>query len=402
MKVLVLLRTLYDTNIEKALPGVILKILVSWLRWRASRLPSVELAALRVRSIVVVELTRLGDLVTVLPAVISLRRHFPDAQIHVMADASYAPLLELCDADVRLMPVAGSRRPFAFLSALLAVRRLAPDVVCSMSPANRNAALALASGAPFIVGYLNWANSLTPSLGISPVESIGVRDGARVLFGGENIETRPDKVLQSLGIRSSRGAAFELSGWVPSEAVTRSLRDEGVTGQTPYVVIHPFSRWTYRSWPPERFAALVRLALETLPHDVIFLCHASENALLRPLRARCPEGERVRFFVSSDIYRTAAVMKGAAAFVGNDSGLIHLAAVLGLPLVGLYGPAAPAQSAPLSSDGAFLYKPVVCSPCDQVRCLMPDHPCMTLIEPGEVFHALCRQLGVMDEGVANG
>jgi ADP-heptose:LPS heptosyltransferase len=342
--------------------------------------------------------------VTVLPAVRTLRRHFPDAQIHVVVDAAYAPLLAMCDADVRVLPVAGSARPFAFLSTLLRVRRIAPDIVCSMSPANRNAALALASGARFIVGYLNWANSLTPSLGISPVESIGVRDGARLLFGGENIETRSDKVLQSLGIRSSRGESFEFSRWVPSEVVSRALRDEGVVGEGPYIVFHPFSHWRYRSWPAERFAALVTLALETLPHDLVFLCHASEKALLQPLRRGFSGEKRVRFLASGDIYRTAAVMKGAAAFVGNDSGLIHLAAILGLPLVGLYGPASPAHSAPLSSGGSFLYKPVVCSPCDQLRCLMPDHACMTLIEPGEVFQALCGQLGVKHEtrGVVNG
>jgi ADP-heptose:LPS heptosyltransferase len=383
---------------------VILKILVSWLRWKASRLPSVELASVRARSIVVVELTRLGDLVTILPAVRTLRRHFPDARIDVVVDAAYAPLLEMCDAHIRVVSVAGSARPFSFLSALFGVRRIAPDIVCSMSPANRNAALALASGARFIVGYLNWANSLTPSLGISPVESIGVRDGARLLFGGENIGTRSDKVLQSLGIRSSRGEAFELSRWFPSNDVSLALLDEGVVGEGPYVVIHPFSRWIYRSWPVERFATLVSLALESLPHDLVFLCHASEKALLRPLRQEFSDEKRVRFFASGDIYRTAAVMKGAAAFVGNDSGLIHLAAILGLPLVGLYGPASPAQSAPLSSSGSFLYKPVVCSPCDQLRCLMPTHPCLTLIEPREVFQALCGQLGVKQEmrGVVNG
>jgi ADP-heptose:LPS heptosyltransferase len=372
---------------------MILKILVSWLRWKASRLPTIDLASVRVRSIAVIELTRLGDFITVLPAVKILRRQFPDARIHVVVDALHAPLLELCDPEVDVLPVARSERPFHFLSAMRRVRRTSPDMVCSMSPANRNAALALASGARFIVGYLNWANSFTPFLGVSPVESIGVRDGARLLFGGENIETRSEKVLQSLGIRRPHTGSFDLSSWIPGEDVSSALRAEGVIGDSPYVVFHPFSRWSYRSWPIERFAALAGMTLESLPHDVVFICHESEREMLAPLTGAFQGTSRVRFYPSKDISRTAALMKGAAAFVGNDSGPIHLAAKLGLPLVGLYGPASPGYAAPLSSGGSFLYKPVVCSPCDQVRCLMPDHPCMTLIEPDEVFLQLCMQLG---------
>ena len=381
---------------------MLLKILVSWLRWRALRAHSSHFYVAGVRSLVVIELTRLGDFVTVLPVIRRFRQQFPGASIHVVVDSSYAPLLEMCGPGVDVISVSRSSSPIVFLRTLRTIRRLAPDLACSMSPANRNAAMALASGARFIVGYLNGTDSLTPFLGISPVESIGVREGPGIVFGRENIESRSWKVLQSLGIRETREASSAFGAWMPEEGTVEQLHERGVVNGAPYIVVHPFSGWEYRSWPIREFSRLTAKILEELDNDVVFVCHQSEESQLAPLIDRFSGTPRVRFFPSTNLMETAALLRGAEAFIGNDSGPLHLAALLGVPVVGLFGPASPALTAPLSARGTFIYRPVACSPCDQVRCIRPDSPCMGLITPDEVFASLQKEVSLRNlRGAAN-
>ncbi|MEW6511514.1 MAG: glycosyltransferase family 9 protein [Bacteroidota bacterium] len=378
------------------------RLLVSWLRWRALRARKSDFLVSGIRSLVIIELTRLGDFVTVLPVIRRFRQSFPGAVIHVVVERSYAPLVSLCEPGIDLIPVSESSSPLQFARTLRLVRRLRPDLACSMSPANRNAAMALASGAPFIVGYLNGTDSLTPFLGVSPVESIGIRERAGLHFGQENIQTRSWKVLHSLGFRESREATDAFETWKPAGHTIDQLHARGVVNGCPYIVVHPFSGWEYRSWPIDAFARFTESVLEEFGHDVVFVCHESERSQLDPLRELFHDSPRVRFFPSNDLIETAAVLRGADVFVGNDSGPLHLAALLGVPVIGLFGPASPALTAPLSARGTWIYRPVACSPCDQIRCVRPENPCMSLITPEVVLASLRKEIALQYyRGAAN-
>lgn len=365
---------------------MILALLVSWFRLRARRADTGDYLPATVRSIVIVELTRLGDVVTVIPSLRRIRQNFPDAKIYVVVDSSLAPLITLCEPGVEVLGITHSATPRGFLAALRRVRRLHADLACSMSPANRNAALALASRARFIAGYLAGNDSLTPFLHASSVESIGFKGIPAVLFDRENIQERPGKVLQALGIRGVDEAAVPDTGWFSDKQ--KMNRTQGGNNGNPYIVIHPFSGWFYRSWPLSAFEEFALMALKNHPHEIVFICHESEANRLDPLRQAFSGEHRVRFLPSDSLIDTASILFGADAFVGNDSGPLHLAALLGVPVVGLFGPAPPALTAPLSARGTSIYHPVPCSPCDQKRCVRPANSCMTLITPGEVGASL--------------
>ena len=368
-----------------------LKFLVSWLRWRARRARKSTFLSAGVRTLVAVELTRLGDFVTILPTLRALRRRFPGARTCVVTSEAHAPLLALCEPGIEVISIRKPKTFVGFLSALRAVRKMSPDLVCSMGPANRNAALALASGAPFVVGYLNGTDSLTPFLGVMPVESIGFSGGTNVAFAGENIQDRPWKVLQSIGVSIPRDPVARFPRWKPDERRLARLRSLGLNRQ--YVVMHPFSGWEFRSWPPGQFRSLAVKMLAQLPYDVVFLCSDREGDQLKPLHDAFRGMERVLFFPSSDILDSAALIQRADLFIGNDSGPLHLAALLGVPVVGLYGPALPGHTAPDAARAVFVYREVACSPCTQTRCIMPANSCMNRITVEEVFDAASRLLG---------
>jgi ADP-heptose:LPS heptosyltransferase len=79
----------------------------------------------------------------------------------------------------------------------------------------------------------------------------------------------------------------------------------------------------------------------------------------------------------------AALLRRSALFVGADSGPLHLAAALGTPVVGLYGPKHPLTYGPYWENGRFFRKGVPCSPCGFRKCARPE--CMTLITASEVM-----------------
>ena len=368
-----------------------LKFLVSWLRWRARRAGNSTFLPAGVRTIVAVELTRLGDFVTILPALRALRSRFPLARTCVVTSEAHAPLLDLCEPGIDVISIRRPKTLSGFLTALRKVRGMSPDLVCSMGPANRNAALALASGAPFIVGYLNGTDSLTPFLGITPVESIGFSGRTNLTFAGENIQDRPWKVLQSIGVSTPRDPFISFPRWKPD--VRRLARHRSLGLQRNYVVMHPFSGWEFRSWPLSRFRSLAERMLGQFPSGVVFLCSDLEASRLKPLRDAFRGAERMVFAPSSDILDSAAVIQQADLFVGNDSGPLHLAALLGVPVVGLFGPALPGQTAPCAARGVFIYEKISCSPCTQTRCIIPASSCMSRITVEEVFDAANRLLG---------
>jgi len=76
----------------------------------------------------------------------------------------------------------------------------------------------------------------------------------------------------------------------------------------------------------------------------------------------------------------------------NDSGLMHVAAGLGLPVVAIFGATDPERTAPSGRHVTLLYQPADCSPCLQRECTVPGHPCMTNITPESVLGACLKWL----------
>jgi len=127
----------------------------------------------------------------------------------------------------------------------------------------------------------------------------------------------------------------------------------------PIVALAPTANWRPKIWPAERFAALFRaLADGPLPDAVpaIFAGPGDwESGLAAPLRQALPEAIDLTGQLS--VPEAAACLARAALFVGNDSGLMHLAAASGAPTLGLFGPTDAATYAPVGPRAAAVLAP---------------------------------------------
>lgn len=361
-----------------------LRILIFLLRLKGRLRRNRALDPASIRSILIVELTRLGDVLSALPAVEAIIRFFPDARVTLVVGEQYTHLIRAfgLPCDVKGMTQTESVGGFLRAVGLLRAKRF--DLAISLSPPKRNAAMTLASRSLRRAGYLSYSHTMTPYLETTPVESFGFPLHRSTAYGRENIGLRSLKVTEALGIPEVIRSGLSFNEEMAIERLHKLRKTHRLTDDS-FIAIHPFSGWDYRSWPMQNFATLARLMTEQTEMRLMFFCEREESARLEYLQKLLHNNSDIMFFVSDDLLDTAALFSQASLVLCNDSGPLHLAAALGKRVVGLFGPAAPDLTAPRGANGTYIYKHVECSPCDQCRCVRPENPCMSLIEPHEVL-----------------
>jgi ADP-heptose:LPS heptosyltransferase len=152
------------------------------------------------------------------------------------------------------------------------------------------------------------------------------------------------------------------------------------------LILHPGSGSPRKCWPAARFAALGK-ALSARGFAVSFLLGPAETRLAGILAGLGVPAQAL--WREDSLVRAAATLAQAAGFIGNDSGITHLAAFLGLPTVAVFGPSDPVRWAPPGTCAALLRPALECAPCHETaktNCASPR--CLMDTEPEEVLHAL--------------
>ena len=126
----------------------------------------------------------------------------------------------------------------------------------------------------------------------------------------------------------------------------------------PLVALGPTANWSGKVWPADRFAELFRRIRQALP-DALPVVLAGpgeqEHAMAQGLLDRLDEAVDLRGQLS--LAEVAACLQRCRLYVGNDSGLMHLAAATGIPTLGLFGPSRPSEYAPIGRRAAFVVAP---------------------------------------------
>jgi heptosyltransferase II len=167
---------------------------------------------------------------------------------------------------------------------------------------------------------------------------------------------------------------------VPPEEAARWRQANGL-GTGPAVALGPGSvgeskRWTY-------YPEAARLLAER-GFDVWVVGGPGEKALAQEIVAA--GGDRVRDLPGTDLRNGVLAMAAAGVAVTNDSGLMHIAAAIGTPTMGIFGPTSPYLWAPLNGLAATVLtkSELSCQPCQRTVCTMNDHRCMRDIPATDV------------------
>jgi ADP-heptose:LPS heptosyltransferase len=197
----------------------------------------------------------------------------------------------------------------------------------------------------------------------------------------------------------ARAAGFELPpGDTGRLAVTAALPDSGeLAGDSPYVVLHASASVPARAPSAARTAAIAA-ALTAAGHRLVVTGSAAESALTGAICRAAAAGAvlpPVDLGGRTSLPLLASVLGGAAVVVAPNTGAAHLAAAAGTPVVSLFAPVVPAARwAPYGVPVIVLGRQD--APCAGSRarvCPVPGHPCLDLIDPGEVAAAVAELSG---------
>jgi lipopolysaccharide heptosyltransferase II len=301
----------------------------------------------------------IGDVVMIAPAVRAIRDRFTGARLAIvakdwvleaLAGNPYYDELIAYDPAGRHAGLAGRVRLAKTIRAGGEV-----DLAILFQKAFDAAVIALLAGARVRVGYATDARGalLTHAL---PPPPAGMHN-AEAFLG----------LARALGCRvPSAGPGFHVGDEERGRA--RAMLDAaGLIGAGPLVALHVGASKAPRAWHADRFGELARRLRRRLDARLAILVGPGEEALAGEVARGLPGGSFVVSGPTGGLRRTAAILEGCALFVGSDSGPMHIAAALGVPTIGIFGPGLPRNTAPVGRPDRVVSvsRDYPCAPCRQ-------------------------------------
>jgi heptosyltransferase II len=145
-----------------------------------------------------------------------------------------------------------------------------------------------------------------------------------------------------------------------------------------------------KCWPPQRFAQALNQLQAERDTDIILFGTPGEAAVSSAIQQGLKK-PAIDLTGKTEIAELPALLSRCTMFLGNDSGAMHVAAAVGLPVVAVFGPTDPYGTAPVTPRSTIIQEKSYCSPCFLRRC-PTDHRCMTAIAPERISSSLLSTL----------
>jgi len=335
-----------------------------------------------VRKVLVVRLRSIGDTVLATPSLFALKRFLPNAQVDILVEDWVAPVL---DNHPHVDNVIVLERG-GFMTRARVARELRAanyDVVYNLHGGTTATFLTRATGARHRVGFKSYQygqlhNHQAPSpLLIWEQQKTHSVEQQLALLGWTGVPVT-DRPRTSLGI-SPKAA----------EQVDRLLNEAGLSSQN-IALIHPAAAFATKQWATEKFARVVEFLAER-GFTSVAIAAPSEQALLEHLRSESSVN-LVTFALS--LPEVTALAARSQLFVGNDSGIAHIAAAVGTPSVVVFGSSNIAHWRPWNTAPAeVVFEEMPCQPCHGYFCAQFAQPeCILRVPVVRVTAAIERLL----------
>ena len=316
----------------------------------------------KIDRLLIVRLGAMGDVIHTLPAVHALRKSFPEARIGWLIEERWAELL--C---VRGSPLRGPRsseRPLVdevhkvnlkgwgkSLLSLSTLQRIATiwndvrearyDVAVDLQGAIRSAFLARWSGARAVYGAAEPREA--------PASLWYTR---RVVAHGRHVIEQNVSVAEALAGRETTWPGGDMRCNLPCDPQTearieRRLLQHGIGD---FAILNPGAGWGAKRWPAERYAEVAR-KLTDLGLQFVVNYGPGEEELGRAVESMSAGKAQA---LNCTIGELIALTRRARLFIGGDTGPLHLAAALRVPVIGIYGPTDPARNGPYGTRNFVL------------------------------------------------
>jgi heptosyltransferase-1 len=302
----------------------------------------------------------MGDIVHALPAVMSLKRRYPGAEVTWVVEPKWRDLLDGGGAADEIVEM-DRRRWGTVWRCVRTLRREPFDAAVDMQGLMKSALVTMCARTNAVFGY----------------DVTEVREKPAAVFYSRGVKPRSAHIVdrhmdlvESMGVRE-RVLEFPLP----------QGREEGVLPRGRFVLASPLAGWGSKQWPLENWTRLAKRLGEELGMALVVNGAPSSRAALQGIEAAA-------LHLSSVAGLLWATRK-AACVVGVDSGPMHVAAALGKPGVALFGPTDPARNGPYGGTFTVLRSPGAAT--SYKRGVSPDES-MAALQPDAVFAAVKEKL----------
>ncbi len=333
----------------------------------------------------IVRLGAMGDVLHALPAVAMLRRALPEARIGWVIERRWRELL--CAPEVELTGSRGAGRPLVdevhladtrgwrkhilgartrreFLALMRDMRAQEYDAALDLQGAIKSAVMAKLSGATTTLGFRNPRESIARWLYSS------VADGRAVHVIEQNVEM-VQSWLEEIGLSRATATLQPGTALLPRDKGSEARLEETLKGMgiphSAMAILNPGAGWGAKQWAPVRYGELAT-ALASRGLRSVINYGPGEESLAR--EAVAASGGRA-VALSSSLSELVALARRAKLFVGGDTGPMHLAALMGVKTVALFGPTDPARNGPYWAGTRVLRDPASVTSYSHKRAVDP-------------------------------
>jgi heptosyltransferase-2 len=325
--------------------------------------------------ILVVPYMWIGDFVRCHSVIKLLKARFPDRPVDVLATTLCAPLTDYMPGLRRAIVIDLPRSRIAVKEQLALARRLQRE--------NYGSALIMPR---------TWKSALAPFLARIPERTGFVGEMRFALLNDLRYGERrlPRMVDRCAALALPRTAALPAEWPLPELNVARAeseawQRQHGLTSSGPAVALAPGAVGPSKRWPASAYATLARRLIAE--GFTVWVIGGPEE---KSLAAEIIGDTTARDLTGHDLRNAILALAAANVAVSNDSGLLHVAAALGTPAIGIFGPTSPWHWAPLNPLAATIESKtkVECRPCHKPVCRVAHHRCMRDIPSDQVLAAV--------------
>jgi lipopolysaccharide heptosyltransferase I len=347
------------------------------------------------QEILIIRLSSIGDILHCTPVVSSLKAAWPKCRITWLVGEAAAELIKYNPYIDEIIIWSRENfekqlRKFALIRTYDSWRDLQKKL------ASKNFDMLLDIHGLFLTGVIASQVRTTRRIGMSEARefnSLFMTEVAEPL--SRHIVDRYLGVLKPLEIRPLQDKMTLVIPEDSRDFAKTFLTAAGVLLSDRFVVLVPGTTWASKNWPTELFA---KVACSIHQDFKIVLCGGKlEVKLGREIQTKAGV-VLINAIARTSVLELAAILERAAVVVSGDTGPLHMAAALGVPTVGLFGPTDPEIYAPRGQQHATLFHKLACSFCHKVTCPLGHGRCMLSVTPEEVVqqvHSL-----VLDRGAS--
>ena len=334
------------------------------------------------RNILIVLLGAIGDVARALPLAVRIQRAWPDARLSWAVEPPSLTLVEGHPAVDEVLLFDRKRGFFEYIRFLKTLRIKRYDLVLDLQRHLKSGVTSFATGAGRRVGFhrknsreFNW---LFNNEHIVPLEHFSPKVSQFQQFGDQ------------LKIPLLEPFTFGLAASDEERARMEEFLVGGREDQTsPFppverrIALILGSTWPSRFWLPERYCEVIREAHAHWGFGFVLVGGKSERVFADRIRAQVCASQDfsvkaplVDLVEKTSLRELVALFSCVRVAVGSDSGPMHIASAVGIPVISLWGSTSPRRSAPFGSESLVLQSAIGCSPCYRSKCPGLDTLCM--------------------------